>query len=93
MSKQSVLRIHGQDFIGSSSTCFQILELMQSLQPVDIVYDYCAEHPKNRTIYYAALLECTQTAVLNPTVHLNKDHAMQVRDEAIAARDIPEAAA
>ena len=92
MSHQSMIRIHGQEFFGTSSTCYKILELMQELQPVDIVYDFDAEASVDRKIYYCIGLECTLTAVLDPALYLDRRHAEQARDDAIALRAQEEAA-
>ena len=84
--KQSMIRIHGQAFVGDSSTCYQILDLMQEIQPVGIVYDFDAEGFYNRKLYYRTRLECTQTAVNNPMLYRDRAKAEQARDDAIALR-------
>jgi hypothetical protein len=84
--KQSMIRIHGQEFIGDSSTCYQILELMQDLQPIDVVYDFDAEASVDRKLYYRTGLECTQTAVNNPMLYRDRAKAEEARDDAIALR-------
>lgn len=86
MSHQSMIRIHGQEFIGTSSTCYKILELMQELQAVDVVYDFDAEASIDRKLYHKTDLECTQTAVLDPVLYFDRAQAEQVRDDAIARR-------
>jgi len=84
--KQSMITIHGQDFIGDSSTCYKILDLMQEIQPVGIVYDFDAAGFYNRKLYYRTRLECTQTAVNNPMLYSNRVKAEEARDEAEALR-------
>lgn len=91
--KQSMIRIHGQEFVGDSATCYKILELMQELQPVDIVYDFDAEASVDRKIYYCIGLECTQTAVLNLAMYSSRTKAEVARDNAIAKRELAEEAA
>ncbi len=93
MSKKSMIRIHSQEFFGSSSTCFKILELMQELQPVDIVYDFDAEASVDRKLYYNTGLECTQTAIEYYAIYSNRAEAERVRDAAIAKRELAEEAA
>ena len=66
---------------------------MQDLQAVDIVYDWHAEACTQRKLYYCTELECTQTAVLNPTLYTDRDEAEKFRDEAIADRELAEEAA
>jgi hypothetical protein len=92
MSHQSMIRIHGQEFVGRSSTCYQILELMQDLQPVDIVYDFDAEASVDRKLYHGTDLECTLTAVLDPALYRDRASAEEARDKAIALRSQEEAA-
>jgi len=93
MSKQSMIRIHGQDFVGASTTCFKILELMQDLQAVDIVYDFDAVAVTQNKLYYRTELECIQTAIEEFSAYENRDEAEKVRQEAIAQRELAEEAA
>jgi hypothetical protein len=92
MSHQSMIRIHGQEFVGDSATCYKILELMQDVQPIDVVYDFDAEASVDRKLYHRTDLECTLTAVLDPALYLDRRHAEQARDDAIALRAQEEAA-
>ena len=88
--KKSILKIHGQRFIGPSDTCSKVLALMQDLVALDCVYDFEAEESDARRIFYRAELDCVQTANGELFFYGSEALAQEARDIAVAQRESTE---
>ena len=91
--KKSILKIHGQRFIGASDICSKVLALMQDLVALDCVYDFDAEESDARRIFYKTDLDCVQSATEYFYVYSDQATATEVRDKAVAQRESTEEAA
>ena len=88
--KKSILKIHGQRFIGSSDTCSKVLALMQDLVALDCVYDFDAEASDARRIFYKTDLDCVQSASEYVCFHSDQAGATEARNKAVAKRESTE---